>query len=247
MTIAKKGRPIKQGPDRLADKRWPSEQARSWASTEIPRLCASEEVYAVVLFGSIVRNVNTSTDLDVLYVYGSVPPKHSKPPLDVDLRKFKRDEVDSELRNGNDLLGWCIRYGELVCERDRYWTNLVKEWKSKIGLPSAQVALERAKKSERLLKEVASVGDDEAALEVYLSLLTHLSRARLIEHGIYPASRPELPGQLGGVGEAKLADLLRDALEMRNSMIHGRPISKNELWLDYLKAIERDVVQGTSK
>lgn len=248
MTTVKKGRALRYGPDPLAaDRKWPSEQAKNWALTQIPRLCASPEVCALVLFGSIVRNVSASTDLDVLYVYAAVAPQHGKPPIDVDLRRFKRDDVSGELRNGNDLLGWCIRYGELVCEQNHYWTDLVKEWKDKIGLPSATLALERARKSERLLKEVASVGDDEAALELYLTVLTHLGRARLIEHGIYPASRPELPAQLRDAGDAHLADLLQDALEIRNSMTHGRPMNKKKAWLEYLKAIERNAVHGTSR
>jgi predicted nucleotidyltransferase len=248
MTTAKKKQSSRAEVEPLAaDRKWPSEQARAWALTEIPRLCASPEVCAVVLFGSIVRNVAASSDLDVLYVYGSVAPQHGKPPIDVDLRRFRRAEVDGELRKGSDLLGWCIRYGELVCERNGYWTNLVKEWKDKIELPSAPVALERARKAERLLKEVASVGDDDAALELYLTVLTHLGRARLIEGGIYPASRPELPGQLRRARDAKLADLLQEAIELRDSIVQGAPAPHRKPWLDYLKPIEQDAVHGTSK
>jgi hypothetical protein len=247
MTTAKKKRSLRAGVDPLAaERKWPSEQARRWALTEIPRLCASPEICAVVFFGSIVRNV-PATDLDVLYIYASVAPQLGKPPIDVDLRRFKREEVDGELRKGSDLLGWCIRYGELICERNGYWTSLVKEWKDKIELPSAAIALERARKAERLLKEVASIGDDDAALELYLTVLTHLGRARLIERRIYPASRPELPGQLRAARDAKLADLLQEAIELRDAIVHGASPADRKVWLDYLETIERDVVHQTSK
>src|SRR6267154_5606223 len=154
---------------------WPSTEARKWAVEQIPVLCRADAVCAVVLFGSIVRNVGTATDLDVLYIYEGSAPIHTKPPIDVDLRRFKRQQVEGLLKSGNDLLSWCIKFGRPVCERNQYWSELVRTWASHLGLPSAEVALDRAKKTEKLLRDIVLLGDDDAALELYLTTLTHLS------------------------------------------------------------------------
>src|SRR2546425_581361 len=99
---------------------WPSTEARKWAVEQIPALCRADTVCAVVLFGSIVRNVAAVIDLDVLYIYEGSAPIHPKPPIDVDLRRFERQEVEGLLKSGNDLLSWCIKFGRLVCERNQY-------------------------------------------------------------------------------------------------------------------------------
>ena len=39
-------------------------------------------------------------------------------------------------------------------------------------------------------------------------MLTHLARAALSEAGVFPYSRPELPGQLRDIGDHALADRL---------------------------------------
>ena len=217
---------------------WPSAGARAWALEQIPNLCRSENVCAVVLFGSIVRDAAAASDLDVLYVYEGSPPNHPNPPIDVDLRKFERGEVEGLLNSGNDLLSWCIKFGLKVCERNQYWSVLVETWGNRLGLPSREVALERATKAEKLLRNIVSLGDNDAALEIYLTLLTHLARARLIHRGVYPASRPELPKQLGEIGEARLASYLKEALSERNAVVHGIRSSKKNLWQAFLDEID---------
>lgn len=242
-------RPVHKGvaPSEVLDRllNWPSQRAKEWALAEIPRLCGASTTCAIVLFGSVVRDVQTPTDLDVLYVYDSHPVDYRKPPIDVDLRTFDKVGVEEALRSGNDLLSWCIRYGEPVCEKDNYWSDLVALWKGKLGLPPASVALERAQKSERLLREMSSVGDDDAALEIYLAMLTQLARARLIERGIYPASRPELPKQLQAVGEGALASDLLDALKMRNALVHGLASPDKKIWQRFLQARDSKVKKKT--
>jgi hypothetical protein len=59
------------------------------------------------------------------------------------------------------------------------------------------------------------VGDEDVTIDLRVSLLTHLARAVLAEAGVYPASRPELSGQLRQVGDSELADELEAALTRR--------------------------------
>lgn len=62
---------------------------------------------------------------------------------------------------------------------------------------------------------MAQAGDEDAMLDLTVSYLTHLARAVLAENGVYPASRPELPGQLSQIGQVELAARLPDALAAR--------------------------------
>lgn len=57
------------------------------------------------------------------------------------------------------------------------------------------------------------LGDADAAREQALSYLTHSARAELLEAGVYPASRPELPEQLRSIGDYLLAGRLERILE----------------------------------
>ena len=75
------------------------------------------------------------------------------------------------------------------------------------------IARERAEITKQPVENLLSIGDTEAALEQEISYFTHLARAVLIEHAVYPASRPELPNQLREIGETELADEFSRALE----------------------------------
>ena len=59
------------------------------------------------------------------------------------------------------------------------------------------------------------IGDEDAAQEQYITMLTQIARACLIRSDTYPASRPELPDQLKSVGEHELASQLEKALQTR--------------------------------
>jgi hypothetical protein len=55
-------------------------------------------------------------------------------------------------------------------------------------------------------------GDDEAASEQVLTMLTHEARRMLCTQGVFPASRPELVEQLESIGASGLAVLLARAI-----------------------------------
>jgi hypothetical protein len=63
------------------------------------------------------------------------------------------------------------------------------------------------------MRDLLQIGDADAAREQALSYLTHLARAELLEKGVYPASRPELPEQLRKIGDHHLARRLDCLLE----------------------------------
>lgn len=194
---------------------WPSEQARSWVLEFADRECSSPRTVALVLIGSLARGLRSSVDLDLLHLYQDGRPSYRGHPIDVDIRSIAASDVDALLRSGHDLLSWSLRFGRLICERDSFWTSLVENRLPELPLPSADLAEERARKTERVYGNLLEVGDTEAAHEQLLSLLTHRAWAVLLRSGEHPASRPELPGQLRCIGESSLAEQLEASLKRR--------------------------------
>jgi predicted nucleotidyltransferase len=216
-------------PDLSCILRWPSERARDWTYRFARNAGGDEHVDALVAIGSSVRPAApSSSDLDLLLIYHGARPRFSTTPVEVDLRCYQADEVDDRIAGANDLLGWAVRFGEPILERRSYWSDVVDRWRHRVPLPPPRVALERAVAAGRRLRDLIAVGDEDAALEQLVTILTHLARARLIRSSIYPASRPELPGQLLAIGEATLARQLSLAL-------HGTTPAK-----EAVEQLERD-------
>ncbi len=194
---------------------WPSEQAKGWVETFVEHVCQHPSSVAVVLLGSAVRPVNQVNDVDVLYIYKNERLRVPGRSIDVDLRSYSIDDVESLLAAGNDLLGWALRFGYLICEKDLYWTSLREKWLGRLPIPDPEIAAERARKADAVCRTLQEMGDIDAAQEMLLSKLTHEARARLLSRRIYPKSRPELPQQLEDIGEYDLARSLIQALIKR--------------------------------
>ena len=199
--------------------KWPSIVAREWVEQFVQIVYDQADIWALVAFGSIVRHVDYSVDVDLLLVYESEKPIFTTPPLDVDVRAFRKTDIDSLIAEGHELLCWSIRFGKALHEKNQYWTNLRKRWMRHLPLPSAKTADERAKRARRLLEDLRAIGDEDAAQEQLITMLTHFARARLIRANVNPASRPELPKQLRSIGEIALASQLTDALQKRRELI----------------------------
>lgn len=193
--------------------RWPSKKAKIWLREFMVAAEADPNISSVVAIGSSVREGVASADLDlVVLVQKRVTQAFGAPPIDIDLRTFKVVDVVTLVQEGNDLLGWTIKFGQPLLDKNNVWNSLVQTLYSDVPLPSAEIALERAKKTDKLLGLLVAVGDTDASYEQLSTLLTHIARARLANHGIFPTSRPELAKQLREVNENKLAILLEKAL-----------------------------------
>lgn len=194
---------------------WPSEAVWVWTEEILQLASHSIEIETIVASGSAVRDVEHSEDLDLVLVYEATRPTLSRPPIDVDLRQYEKSEVSERLQSGHEYLFWTLRFGRVLFDRNGWWERLSTDWAQRIPLPCAVVARERAGKVNRLYREMAAIGDHEAAAELRLSLLTHMARAALSDAGVFPKSRPELPQQLRDISEQTLADRLSDALAQR--------------------------------
>ena len=199
---------------------WPDTAARAWTVGVVDSASIDALIEAVVATGSAVRDVGHSEDLDLVLVYRVNQPQLSKPPISIDLRQYEHDDVMRKLATGHDYLSWTVRFGQALFERDCWWTRLRNEWKDRLRLPSPAESLKRAQKAERLYRELRSIGDTDAAAELHVAMLTHLSWVALSEARVFPKSRPELANQLRGIGECELADRLVRALGERNSLAH---------------------------
>ena len=196
---------------------WPDDEARAWTVHVVERASSNPAIESVVATGSAVRDIGHSDDLDLVLVYRAHRPALPKPPISIDLRQYEQANVVQKLAAGHDYLAWTVRYGQVLFERACWWTRLREDWKDRLTLPSAAESLERAKKAERLYDELRAVGDTDAAAELQIAMLTHLSWAALSAARIFPRSRPELATQLRNIGECELADRLASALASRNA------------------------------
>ncbi len=178
--------------------RWPTERSRDWTLGLLEYVRDDTDVRAVVAVGSAVRPGVSSVDLDLVVVCGDALgfKKRHRAPSEIDARAYAYSEVESSLESGHDMLGWAVKFGKVLFQRDGYWDEVVRRWKDRLPLPHIDSAYARASDSYRWLSEFHRVGDTDAAYEHARSYLTHLARAALVERGVYPASRPELPGQL---------------------------------------------------
>jgi predicted nucleotidyltransferase len=207
------------GADRLRlIRRWPSDQAETWIRSYIDFLATNPNFLALVAYGSAVRHVEMSSDVDLLVIMSGREAEMPTPPMEIDLKVMFAGDVDEYLQKSNDILIWCLRLGELLMERDRYWTNLKVRLQDKLPFPLASAAEARARKAEVLWRDLLSHGDPEAAEEQFLTNLTQLARAKLLRARVFPASRPELANQLDSIGERHLAEMLRRHLIERSNL-----------------------------
>ena len=197
-------------------RRWPSADARNWAISNLGCLASQPDTAAIVAIGSAVRAAyHSGSDVDFLVVADGEAAPASLRPIDVDLRTFRRCEIDHKIREGDDLLGWAIRFGRAIFDRNQFWANLCSQWARQLPFPSAEVSVARALRFERIARELVLMGDFEAALEQVTGMLTHWARASLLQAHVYPASRPELPMQLRRIGQHRLAESLERTLRRR--------------------------------
>lgn len=198
--------------------RWPSPGARTWTMAFLERVRREQDVLAVVATGSAVRKCVPSDDLDILVLCKATRALGPRAPLDVDLRAFDIRDVDDKIAAGHDLLGWAVVFGKPMLDRRGTWHRIVKRWKGRVPLPNSEKARDRAAVARERLQEMREMGDEEAAVELEVAYLSHVARAVLSDAGVFPASRPELPGQLSDIGAHGLAKRIGHALVVRGRL-----------------------------
>lgn len=188
--------------------RWPTQRSKDWTHGFLNAAQSNPNILAIVAVGSAVRPMVPSVDLDLLAICKDPHLLKESPPIEVDLRTYSSMEIDHRVEARHDMLIWAIMFGKVLFQRDNFWDQIVESWHERLPLPSAKVALDRAQNVYRHLIAVLDVKDENAVHEQALSYLTHLARAKLLNKGVYPASRPELARQVRAIGEFQLAEWL---------------------------------------
>ena len=201
-------------------KRWPSKRTRQWVLNFLHEASEQTGIEAIVAIGSSVRRLaaRRKSDIDLIVIYRECKPLIETTPIDVDIRFFECRSVQTLISNGHDLLGWALRFGKTIYDPNDFWKSVVTELKDVAPFPSAAVAIERAHKARRHGKELLLAGDEDAAREQYLTMLTHYARALLLKANVYPISRPELPDQLRDVDRNWVAQRITEAMTFKNKI-----------------------------
>ena len=162
----------------------------------------------VVLVGSGARELMSSrSDLDILVIDEQVPDIRLQQPGNLHLQQFSRFDFLRRLNNGDDYPGWALRFGIPMRDPDGWWAKQVALELENPHWPDWEPKVKHAKKRMNMASALLEVGDEEAASEEFMFAASHVARATLIKHGVFPLSRPELPSQLEDV-EPELAQVL---------------------------------------
>jgi hypothetical protein len=193
--------------------RWPTERARTWTCQFLNSAPANGSLLAVIAIGSAVRPNVVSADLDLIVISAEATPRQISAPMEIDLRVYPAAGIDAQIASGHDLLGWAIKFGKALFQREHCWDRIVDAWGDRLPLPSAALARERAAAAHGRLTKVLESGDTDAVREQAVTYLTHLARAELLDRGVYPASRPELASQLRASNGNPIAEQLDRLLQ----------------------------------
>ena len=167
------------------------------------------ETATVVLIGSAARDVmNSGSDIDVLVLSDGDHKVRLKRPGDIHLQQDSRSNFLRRLDEGDDYPGWALRFGIPIRDPDGWWARQVDTERHSPHWPDWRPKLDHAKKRMGVASELLDIGDVEAATEEFMFAASHVARANLLQRGVFPLSRPELPGQLEDI-EPCLSDLLR--------------------------------------
>ena len=195
--------------------RWPEPELRAWTARFLEKVPENENVLAVVGVGSSVRPNVPSNDIDCVVLCVDPGKFRYRPPAGIDCWRISQDSVDTRLVEGQAMLGAAVQIGVPLFDRNGTWASIVERWRGRVPLPDPARVRQRAAKQLVILKMAEESGDDSAISEVNITYVTLLARATLVEHAVFPHSRPELPQQLEEIGERDLAEQMRKALAYR--------------------------------
>jgi Uncharacterized protein conserved in bacteria (DUF2188) len=192
--------------------------ARQRAITE--RLVARAwelECEAFALTGSTARGQRTPvSDLDY-HVVGLRPDVHDLRD-DVDIFATDAERFWSKLRSGDDFVQWTLRHGCILFDRTGIFRDAIRVIFTERLWPDASGKVQRLPTHRRHAQRLIALGDSDAAQEEMRAALTSAARAVLLEGGVFPLARRELPDQLHSVGCAELANALEQVIHREVSL-----------------------------
>ena len=170
----------------------------------------------IVLIGSAARGESTErSDVDFLVVWPEERTLRVRPSLDSHVHQETRRKFLERLAQNEDFPAWALRYGVPIRDPDGWWSDQVSREKRNPHWPDWRAKIVHGEKRLRMAAMALEDGDVEAAAEELLFAASHAARAVLLNSGVFPLSRPELPSQLEGLDDAlsrALSGLIEDDL-----------------------------------
>lgn len=174
----------------------------------------SGDACALILSGSTARGGRTEvSDLDYHLVGTGIETAGLS--LELDIHALSEKELESGILLGDDFVQWSLRFGCVVFDDGtaRHGLRLIDECRP---WPDAERKRNHAVKSLSLAGRFVATGDEDAALEQVRTALSLAARAKLLQVGVFPLCRAEIPGQLDAAGYPEAARALAET-------IHGAP------------------------
>jgi hypothetical protein len=162
------------------------------------------------LTGSTARRRRTAmSDLDY-HIIGPRPDL-SDLPAEIDVVASSAVRFRTQLAHGDDYCQWTLRHGCILHDVGamREGTRLILDehlW------PSAHRKLEHVDEHRQEAKRLLLMGDRDAAQEQVRATLTTIARGLLLDAGVFPLARSELPDQLRATGYESLSEALTDVI-----------------------------------
>lgn len=167
---------------------------------------------AFALTGSTARSQRTAiSDLD----YHVIGPRPSRAGLadEVDIVATDAGRFWEKLRAGDDYVQWTLRFGCVLLDRTGVFREGMRILSTERLWPDTARKHARLPSHRRHAQRLIELGDRDAAQEQVRAALTSAARAVLLDAGVFPLSRTELPAQLHAIGRARLAFALRAAID----------------------------------
>lgn len=174
----------------------------------------SSDAHALILGGSTARGGRTEvSDLDYHLIGTGIETADLS--LELDIHTLSEKELEFEILLGDDFVQWSLRIGCVVFDDGtaRHGLRIIDECRP---WPDAERKREHAVKSLSLAGRFVATGDEDAALEQVRTALSLAARAKLLQVGVFPLCRAEIPGQLDAAGYPEAARALAET-------IHGAP------------------------
>lgn len=161
---------------------------------------------AFALTGSTARDRRTEiSDLDY-HVVGS-RPLHDDLSGEIDVNAGDAGHFWTKLRAGDDYVQWTLRLGLVLFDNGIFRAG-TKAIAVENLWPDANVKLSRLPAMRELAAHLIQMGDRDAAQDQVRAVLTSAARALLLEKGVFPLARAELPDQLRAVECERVAKAL---------------------------------------
>lgn len=182
----------------------------------VVEMARSSDAHTLILSGSTARGRRTEiSDLDYHVIGSGLDTEDLS--LELDVHILSPSELETEILVGDDFIQWSLRFGRVVFDDGtaRSGLRLIDQRRP---WPDSERKRKHAIKSLALAERFVATGDQDGALDQVRTALSLAARARLLEVGVFPLCRSEMPNQLESAGFGEAAAALDDTIRRAPSL-----------------------------